>query len=72
MSDPVTIVLGGICVAVVYGTVGKYIGSNDKVTEEHCGEKQQACQKLIITKIDNIGRKVDDLSKVVNNKLLGL
>ena len=72
MTDPVTIVLGGICVAVTSGAVGKYIGGNGKVTEEHCDEKRSSCQKLLLEKIGNVEGKVDALTKAVNNKILGI
>ena len=72
MTEPITTILGGVCVAVISGTIGKYIGSKDKVSETHCGEKQRACQNLMLEKLDNLGTKVDSLTKAVNNKLLGL
>jgi len=70
--DPVTTVLGGVLVAVVSGAIGKTLGSNGKMSENHCEEKRQSCQTIVITKIDNVARKVDDLTSIVNNKLLGL
>lgn len=72
MSDPITVVFGGICVAVVSGAVGKYLGGNGKVSDEHCDERQKSCQALIVTKIENVEKKVDALTKAVNNKLLGI
>lgn len=72
MPDPVTVAFGGICVAVISGAVGRYIGENGKVSDEHCEERQKACQALIVTKIENVEKKVDALTKAVNNKLLGL
>lgn len=66
------IVLGGIVVSVVSGTIGNRLGSNGKVSDDHCDERQRSCQALIVEKIDNVGKKVDDLVKVVNAKLLGL
>ena len=69
--DPVTTILGGVLIAVTSGTIGKYIGGNNKISESHCDEKRRSCQDLLISKIDNIGKKVDELTKVVNNKLLG-
>ena len=72
MYDPTTVVLGGICVAVVSGAIGKYAGSNGKVSEDHCGERQSSCQNLMVEKIENLGKKVDTLTKAVNNKILGI
>ena len=72
MTEPSIIVLGGICVAVISGAVGKVIGGNKKISNEHCEEKQKSCQRLMIEKIENLGEKVDSLTRAVNNKLLGL
>ncbi|MBU2249296.1 MAG: hypothetical protein KKD77_21290 [Gammaproteobacteria bacterium] len=70
--DPVTVVLGGVVIAVASGTIGKYIGGNGKISEKHCDEKRASCQGLIVTKIDNLTKVVDELKKAVNNKLLGI
>jgi len=70
--ESVTTILGGIVVAGVSLAVGKYVGGNGKVTDEHCNEKRTACQELLAIKIDNLITKVEALTKVVNNKLLGL
>jgi hypothetical protein len=69
---PTEITLGGIVTAVISGTIVKLFSNKSKMSENHCIEKQISCQKLLIEKIDNLGKKVDDLSKVVNNKLLGV
>ena len=70
--EPATTVLGGIVIAVISGVVGKSIGSNGVVKTPTCGERQIACQKLIMEKIDNISDRLDALTKAVNSKLLGL
>ena len=70
--DYTTQMIGGLLIAVVSGILGKFIGSSDKVTEKHCSERQEACQKLLIVKIDNIGKKVDSLAKIVNEKILNI
>ncbi len=72
MTDPMTVLLGGICVAVISGTVGKYIGNSGKVSEGHCEEKRGSCQGLLIEKISNLDKKVDNLTKAVNNKIFGI
>jgi len=70
--DPVTTVLGGIVVAGISASAGKYLGSNGKITEERCKEKRQSCQGLLIEKIDNLADKVESLTKIANTKFLGL
>lgn len=72
MTDPITVVFGGICVAVISGAVGRYIGDSKKVSEGHCDEKRSSCQGLLIEKISNLDRKVDNLTKAVNNKIFGV
>ncbi len=72
MIDPITSVLSGLLIAVVSGTIGKSIGSNKKVNECMCTERQKSCQCLLIEKIDNLDEKVDNFIKIVNIKLLGL
>jgi len=68
----VTTVLGGIVIAVVSGTVGKGIGTNDNVKASTCLERRTACDSLVTEKIDHLARKVDELTKAVNSKLLGM
>jgi len=70
--EPVTWILGGVVITGVSVTIGKIWGTNGKVTDQHCSEKQIACQNLVIEKIGNVGRKVDDLAKLVNDKLISL
>ena len=72
MTDPLTTVFGGICVALISGIFGKYLGGNGKVTDAHCNEKQKACQDLMTEKLDNLVDKVDNLTKAVNGKILGV
>ena len=72
MTDPMTTILGGALIASVAGAIGKYIGDNGKVSEDHCNEKRKSCQKLLLEKVSNIDEKVDTLTKAVNNKLFGL
>jgi hypothetical protein len=72
MIDPITSILSGLLIAVISGVIGKSIGSNRKVNEGICIERQKACQSLLIEKIDNLDEKVDNFIKIVNTKLLGL
>ena len=72
IMEPATTVLGGIVVVGISAAVGKYLGGNGKVTEEHCEEKRTSCQNLLVTKIDNLTGKVESLTKIVNAKFLGL
>ena len=65
-------VLGGLVIALVAGAVGKALGTNNNVKGTTCTERQHACQSLIIEKIDNLGDKVETLTKTVNSKILGI
>ena len=64
--EPLTWILGGISLAFISGIAGKVISNGGKMSETHCKEKQESCQSLVITKIDNLGTKVDALTEVVN------
>jgi len=72
MVEPVTYILSGIVIAVVSGITGKYLGSNGNVKNGTCIERQHACSSIVIEKIDNLTKTVDDLKKAVNNKILGI
>lgn len=63
-------ILGSIVIATVSGLIGKYIGSNGKVTEDHCTEKRAACQSLILEKLENLSKDVHNLTNIVNDKVL--
>lgn len=65
-------ILGGVVIAVISGVLGKSLGANNSVKNSICTERQISCQKLITEKIDNLGEKVDSLTKAVNHKLLGI
>jgi hypothetical protein len=69
---PAEIVLGGIVISLGSAAVGKYLGSNGKVTTKDCGEHRSSCSALIIEKINNLIEKVDRIEKIVNNKTLGI
>lgn len=61
MTEPITIqVMGGLIIAIVSGILGKSLGGYNKVSKDQCGERRQACSKLIITKLDSIERLVRD------------
>jgi len=72
MAEPITYILSGVVIAFVSGTTGKYLGSNGKVKDKTCAERQHACSTIVISKIDNLTKTVDELKKAVNNKLLGI
>ena len=72
MVEPITYILGGIVIAFVSGTTGKYLGSNGRVKDITCVERQHACSTIVVTKIDGLTKTVDELRKAVNNKLLGV
>ena len=67
MTDPVTVVLGGITIAVISGAVGKYLGNNDKIDDVKCKERREACSNLVLEKIDHLVSSVDDLKKSISN-----
>lgn len=69
MIDPLVIVLSGTVVAFISGSIGKHIGSNDKVKNGQCSERRQSCILLVSEKIDNLVNKVDGLKKAVDDKL---
>ncbi len=64
--EPVTVVMGGVVVAVVSGTIGKVIGSNGKVKENNCIERRDSCILLVSEKIDNLAKTVTGLKDAVN------
>jgi len=65
-------ILGGIVIALVSGIFGKYLGERGKVTNDCCSINRAACQRLILEKLDNLDEKLESLTRVVNNKVLGL
>ena len=70
--EPVTSILGGIVIAGISAATGKYIGSNGKMSDRVCKERQHACVAIVIEKVDNLVKVVDRLEKTVNDKLLSL
>ncbi|MBE3142096.1 MAG: hypothetical protein IMZ53_16100, partial [Thermoplasmata archaeon] len=58
-------------VALVAGIAGKAIGDSNKINKENCVQIRVSCQALLISKIDNLNGKVDELTKAVNSKLYG-
>jgi len=68
MMEPLTYITSGLLLTFVSGAVGKYIGGNNKMSEDHCEEKREACQMLITERIDNLAGKVEDLTKAVKSK----
>ena len=65
-------ILGGLLITFVSVVIGKVIGTNDNVKRPICDQIRSACQALLIEKIDNLTKKVEDLTEIVNNKILGL
>ncbi len=57
--DQTTIMVGGALLAIVTGFIGRAIGSNGKVSESNCGERREACNKLINEKLHSIDEKLD-------------
>jgi len=65
-------ILGAIVIALISGIIGNVIGSKDSVKKSICDERRAACNKLLIQKIENLSDKVDALTKIVNDKHLGI
>jgi len=64
--EPVSVILGGVVVAVVSGTVGKVLGGNGKVKEKTCVERRESYVLLVSEKIDNLAKEIKGLSKTIN------
>jgi hypothetical protein len=64
--------LGAIVVALISGIIGNIIGSKDTVKKTICDERRATCNKLLIEKIENVAEKVEALTKIVNDKHLGI
>ena len=67
--EPTSCVLGGIVIAVISSAAGKIIGSNGKVKDATCIERQHACSQVIVTKVENLTLTVDKLEKTINRTL---
>ena len=65
-------ILAGLLIAIISGLIGNYISHRSNVSHFNCTLNRSACQNLLNEKLDNITEKVDSLTKMVNNKLLGL
>jgi len=65
-------ILGGLLISLVSGLIGKAIGGYKKVKECDCDRRQKDCQRLLIEKIDHLKEKIEELTVVVNGKVLGL
>jgi len=61
MPDPITATLGGVAVAAIAVSFGKYLGGKGTVSTIQCEKNQSACSKLLVEKIDNLTDKVSDL-----------
>ncbi len=64
--EPMSVVMGGVVIAVVSGTIGKVLGSNGKVKEKNCIERRDSCILLVAEKIDNLAKTVTSLKDAVN------
>ena len=70
--EPITTILGGIVVALISAVLGSYVGSLNNVKCFSCEERREACQALIASQLHTINEKIDNLTKAVNSKLLGI
>lgn len=59
MAEPTTMVLGSLVVALVSGIAGKFVGSYNKVSSSQCGERRQACNNIIIEKLDSLRKLLE-------------
>lgn len=55
---PLGQILAAILIAVLSGMIGKYIGSSRKVSLDQCYERRQACNALVLEKLDALDKKV--------------
>jgi hypothetical protein len=65
-------ILAAMVIALVSGIIGNVIGVKDTVKKSICDERRSTCNKLLIEKIENLSDKVDALTKIVNDKHLGI
>ena len=61
-----------LVVALISGIIGNYIGSWNSVKNPICSERRDSCQLLIAEKLASMEKKIDALTKLVDNKLLGI
>ena len=66
------VVLTGIVVSFLSGSIGILFGKNGKVTVASCNDHRKSCTELLGEKIDGLSKRIDDLKKAVDGKLLGL
>lgn len=62
---PAEIILGGICISVISGSIGSYFTSKGKVNCSTCSERRGACTELINEKLSGLEKKLD----LIINKL---
>lgn len=56
---PAEIVLGGICVSIISGSIGSYFTSKGKVNCSSCSERRSSCIELINEKLSTLEKKLD-------------
>lgn len=66
--DQTTIMVSGALLAIVTGFIGRAIGSNGRVKENSCGERREACNKLISEKLHTMDEKLDSIVSVLKDK----
>lgn len=67
MMESVTVVLGGIVIALASGTIGKLLGEYGTVRDKTCSERRSACSSLVVEKIDHLASKVESLERSIND-----
>lgn len=65
-------ILGGLLISLISVIVGVFLGSHSKVQTSECDRRQKDCQRLLIERIDHLKDKIDELTRIVNNKILEL
>ena len=68
----IEVILGGMVVSIVSGVIGKSVGDKGKVSESVCEDHRDSCSTLLCTKIDGLSKRIDELKKAVDGKLLGI
>lgn len=65
-------ILSGTLLVFISGLVGNVLGKKNNINEKTCKDHRVNCSNLLGTKIDNLSKRIDELKKAVDGKLLGL
>lgn len=65
-------ILSGFVLCIISGFIGKVIGEKGKISIDECKDHRKGCSALLCQKIDSLSKRVDELKKAVDGKLLGI